>query len=128
MDGGVVGVVLDKYGFDVQKPAPNLDAEVLVETMAAPLGPRLTDLVDAAARCNEMGHLFGDGPRRKSFQVLLKPLAGNRLPRDVARELALAQRMFEFRQGFGIGQPRHRLPLEQGLADAPSATTINPCQ
>lgn len=44
MDGGIVRVVVNEDCLDVEKPASNVDAIVVVEAMSAPVGPRFTDL------------------------------------------------------------------------------------
>jgi hypothetical protein len=87
---GIVWVVVGENRFDVKESAADLQPKVVMESVLAPMGTSLTDLIDRATGHKEMKHLFRYRPGCEPFEVLLNPLARDRFPRDVAGELPLA--------------------------------------
>jgi hypothetical protein len=107
VDRRVVRVVLDEDRFNVKQPAVNIEAEVVMEAMFAPLRPRLPNLVDFASRCKETEHFFCDKAGCQPLDIPFKPLAGNRLSSDVTGEPPLAQSKLKLRQDPRVSQPSH---------------------
>ena len=89
VDRRIVRIVLDQHRFDIQQPSSDFRAEIIVEPPLAPLGPYLACLVNLASAVEKSKHLLGNCPCRPPLQVFFNPLAGDRFPSYVSRELPL---------------------------------------